>query len=99
MAPKKKTKEEAPKETAQVRRPEPEVTNATVRSDGDVLHGHFCRVIAGEHEGRYGVLEQTASFDEKTQRPLTVIVRTRDEHDERIVVSYSNLTPAEPGGR
>lgn len=98
----KKVKDD--KEYEQVASPDPaarvgvEITNVTSTSDADALHGHFCRVVSGEHEGRYGVLEQTAEADAKG-RPKTVVVRTRDEHDERIVVNYSDLRPAQPGGR
>jgi hypothetical protein len=62
------------------------------------LTGKFCRAVSGEHAGRYGVYLQTSSVT-KDGSPDDVIVRTRDEHDELLVVKYADLVHAEAGGR
>ena len=68
------------------------------RTDNDVLSGRFCRVINGEHQGRYGVFVQTATVF-LDGWPATVTVRTRDDRDEYILVNYADIRPAQPGGR
>jgi hypothetical protein len=88
----------APEQVATV---PPAVINGIVyrgRDDRDVLSGNFCRVIAGEHEGRYGVLTGTATVF-LDGWPATVTVRTRDDRDEYITVDYVDIRPANPGGR
>src|SRR4051812_48442592 len=74
------------------------VTNATVRGDNAALTGHFCDVVAGEHAGRYGVLDSIATVDDDGN-PLTGIVFTRDDAGERIVVKYEDCRPAQSGRR
>ncbi|HTA98665.1 MAG TPA: hypothetical protein VK730_13615 [Solirubrobacteraceae bacterium] len=68
------------------------------RTDDDVLTGTFCRVIAGEHQGRYGVFTNTATIT-LDGWPATVIVRTRDDRDENLTVNYADIRPAAAGGR
>jgi hypothetical protein len=68
------------------------------RTDDDVLTGTFCRVIAGEHQGRYGVFTNTATIT-LDGWPATVTVRTRDDRDENITVNYADIRPAQAGGR
>ena len=68
------------------------------RNDDDVLTGTFCRVIAGEFQGRYGVFTNTATIT-LDGWPATVIVRTRDDRDENITVNYADIRPAQAGGR
>jgi hypothetical protein len=80
--------------------PSPRVDNAN-RADlgGDVVvpTGSFCRVVDGEHAGRYGVvLEHVEWFD---GGPAMSIVRTRDDDDMLIMVDTGSLTPAQAGGR
>lgn len=69
----------------------------TRRSDADVLPGQFCRVDTGDHAGRVGVFEETASIDGDGY-PEAVTVRLRGG-GERIVVDYADITPVEHGGR
>jgi uncharacterized protein YbdZ (MbtH family) len=69
------------------------------RTDDDVLTGTFCNVIAGEHQGRYGVLTGTVTVALTDGWPATVTVRTRDDRDEYITVNYADIRPAQPGGR
>lgn len=68
------------------------------RDDNDVLSGNFCRVVAGEHQGRYGVFVTTNTLC-LDGWPATVTIKTRDDRDELIVVSYGDIRPAQPGGR
>jgi hypothetical protein len=68
------------------------------RSDDDVLTNHFCRVIAGEYTGRYGVLQSTATLGVDGW-PDLVVVRTRDAEDENIIVPYAAIRPDEAGKR
>ena len=79
----------------------PGVIDGTVyrpRTDNDVLSGSFCRVIDGEHQGRYGVFISTDTVF-LDGWPATVTVRTRDAEDEYILVNYADIRPAQPGGR
>ncbi len=68
------------------------------RTDDDVLTGHFANVVAGPEEGRYVVLGATLTRADDGY-PGTVLVRTRDDRDEFLVVNYADLRPASPGGR
>lgn len=72
------------------------VTNANRRSDDDCLHGHACRVVAGEHEGRYGVLQSTASVG-KDGYPKDVVIHTFDEDGLSLTVPYADIRPSAPG--
>lgn len=71
----------------------------TPRTDDDVLSGCFCRVIRGEHQGRYGVLIGAVTVNVGDGWPAVVTVRTRDDRDEYIEVNYDDIRPAQPGGR
>lgn len=75
-----------------------EVTDLTARSDADVRVGRFCKVVGGDHDGRYGVYERTSTYGDDGY-PDEVIVATRDEDSMRIVVPYSSLVPSEAGHR
>jgi hypothetical protein len=75
------------------------VDATTARSDDDALVGQFAKVVSGKHQGRYGVFDTVAEFDKQDGYPKTVILVTRDEHAERIVVNYSDLRPSLAGGR
>lgn len=68
------------------------------RDDNDVLSGHFCEVVEGEHEGRYGVLESTGTLGIDGY-PDEVVVATRDADSENILVPYAAIRPAESGRR
>lgn len=73
------------------KKPDP-LDDTNTQEDGQAVVGHFVKVIAGDHEGRYGVLIGDAAGD-------TVIVRTRDDDSARIVVKYTDLAPALSGER
>lgn len=60
--------------------------------DSQAVPGHFVEVISGDHKGRYGVLIEEADKD-------NVIIRTRDENSERLVVKYADLEPSRSGKR
>lgn len=68
------------------------------RSDNDAFVGRFARVVGGEHEGRYGVVDSISEFG-ADGLPKTAVFRTRDANDERLEVAYEHLRPAEAGGR
>lgn len=72
------------------------ITNANRRSDDDCLHLHACRVIAGEHEGRYGVLRETSSVG-KDGYPDEVVMHTFDAEGETLTVKYADIRPDAPG--
>lgn len=72
--------------------------STNVRSDADVPVHSFARVTAGEHKGRYGVVDGVSSYG-GDGFPETVVFRTRDSDDLRLEVPYKDLEPAEPGAR
>jgi hypothetical protein len=74
------------------------VTNAQVRHDGDALTGHFVRVVDGDYEGRYGVLDSITKVDEQGF-PLEGMVVTRDDDATTILVKYQDLARSEAGHR
>lgn len=62
------------------------------QADEQVSPGDYVDVVAGPHKGRYGAILDTAGV-------RNLIVRTRDEHGERIVVAYEDCRPAQAGRR
>jgi hypothetical protein len=74
------------------------VTNAQVRHDGDALTGHFVRVVGGDFEGRYGVLDSITKVDDQGF-PLEGLVVTRDDDATTISVKYQDLARSEAGHR
>jgi hypothetical protein len=86
--------------------PAPAERATGVAPNGDVFNGDtehpatntFCRVIAGPYQGRYGVLQSTASISADGW-PDRVVIRTRDAEDENIVVAYSDIRPDVAGRR
>jgi hypothetical protein len=74
------------------------VDQVTVRTDDDVMYGHFCDVVKGEHQGAYGVYTTTLTVDDDGY-PLTVIVETRDDRTVSLQVNYADIRPARAGGR
>jgi hypothetical protein len=60
-------------------------------TDSDAQTGFFARVIDGPHRDRYGVVD---SIDGDH-----AILRTRDDHDEKLRVRYSHLRPDTAGKR
>lgn len=100
-----KAKSAPPKATPKVARVKAPAPGSVVagavmraRTDEDVLTGHFCEVVKGPHEGRYGVYQQTVSSG-SDGFPESVSIRTRDANDEFIQVAYGDIRPAEAGGR
>lgn len=78
----------------------PWVDQHTVQNQGtDPLQGGFVSVTGGEYAGRYGVYEDNGQVDPETLRPVTIIVKTRDDRHERIVVNYDDCERAQAGGR
>lgn len=63
------------------------------RGPADPVLGGFVDVVAGEHEGRYGVLWSIAPNGEDA------VVRTRDKFTDLLSVSLADLRPAEAGRR
>lgn len=88
---KKKEKKKAAKAVTHI-----DSTNA--RDDLDARVGHFVQAVDGEHQGRYGVLDSVATVG-KDGFPSTVVVVTRDDENEYIIVNYGDLVPAEAGER
>lgn len=68
------------------------------RDASEALQGHFANVVDGEHKGRYGVYDDNAELDDNG-RPVTIIIETRDDATERIVVKYEDAKLARAGGR
>lgn len=68
------------------------------RTDDDVLTGGFATLIRGPYQGRTVVLQQTVTRGPDGY-PDQVIVKTRDDRDEPLLVHYENLRPATAGGR
>lgn len=77
----------------------PQAPDATERSVNDTrgvndpVEGHFVRVVAGPHEGRYGVLVRVG------EDPKQSVLRTRDKYTDLLSVDYNDLRPAEAGLR
>lgn len=69
-----------------------------VLSDDEVTEGSFCKVVAGPHQGRYGVLHAVEMEDVNGQ-PLVATVRTRDDNDEYLSVRYEHIRPDAAGKR
>lgn len=74
------------------------VNNGTHPVGEAALTGGFCRVVDGPFVGRYGVFVSTAASD-ANGLPITVVFRSRDEHDEYLTVDYAHLVRADAGGR
>ena len=68
------------------------------RTDDDVLVGQFATIVDGPYADKYVVYQSTVESG-KDGYPTTVLVKTRDERDENLVVEYEHLRPATPGGR
>lgn len=61
------------------------------------VHG-WVEVTDGDHSGRYGVYVQPVEFD-KDNTPTKALIKTRDEHDEYLVVDVADLAPSVSGKR
>jgi hypothetical protein len=98
--PQPESKQEAPRAPEAPSPPEPGYDAGRVwrrRTDDDVLSGEFCRVVHGPHTGRYGVFAEVAEVDNGW--PSLVVVKTRDDQDEPILVPYGFIRPDVPGKR
>jgi hypothetical protein len=73
--------------------------DVNARNDSDVMQGRFARVVAGEHEGRYGVVKYLGGEPDGDGFPTVAILTTRDDMAEDLEVAYSELAPANAGGR
>lgn len=101
-------KSDEPEEEAELEQgpPAPAERATGVAPNGEVFRGDaehpatntFCKVVAGPHQGRYGVLQSTANIGADGW-PDQVVVRTRDAEDENIVVAYSDIRPDVAGRR
>ncbi len=70
----------------------------TPRDDDDVRVGGFATITDGEFAGRYVVYQRTVTSGADGY-PDTVLVKTRDDRDEPLIVDYASLRPAPAGGR
>jgi hypothetical protein len=68
------------------------------REDGDALTGQFAMITEGDLVGTHVVVGSATERD-KDGFPKKVIVRTRDDRDEVLVVDYASLRPVGSGGR
>jgi transcription antitermination factor NusG len=66
-------------------------------TDTEPRPGQFVKVIDGPYKSRYGVYINPG--DEKYGRPITAVVRTRDDEDMGIIVRYDHLRPDVAGKR
>lgn len=68
------------------------------RTDDDVLYGEFAKVIAGPYEGKTVSVQSTVETGADGY-PTRMLVKTRDDRDELVVVNYKDLRPVAQGGR
>lgn len=61
--------------------------------------GTFCEVIGGPHDKRYGVYHNTVEWDPTGGYPQTIVLRTRDDNEDLLHVSYKDVRPATAGRR
>jgi sRNA-binding protein len=86
-----KAAEKGEKEAAKVKKPQPLTDqNAPI---GGLYVGTHAKVVSGEHEGKHGAIIEDLPNDSD------VILRTRDDNSERIVVAYNDLRPDTAGQR
>jgi hypothetical protein len=75
------------------------VSNFTRRGDNDALLGGWVDIVSGPYQGRFGSYRDTAQVGSDGY-PSEIYVRTRDQHNELLVVAYSDVRPSErTGGR
>lgn len=67
-------------------------------TDNEPREGSFVKVIKGPHAGRYGVFLKPGTVGE-TGKPVTAVVRTRDDDDDHLLVEYKDIRPDSPGKR
>jgi hypothetical protein len=95
----KKERSEAAKKAAKTRAEnkergdKPEILDDLhTQADDMASMGQFVEVTKGPHKGRYGVVIEDAAGE-------NVVIRTRDESSDRLLVPYEALRPAEAGKR
>jgi hypothetical protein len=64
----------------------------STQADDQVSPNSFAEAVSGPHEGRYGSVEGLNNEGD-------VILRTRDDLSERILVAPEDLRPAQAGRR
>jgi hypothetical protein len=69
------------------------------RSDDDALEGGWADVVSGDFAGRHGVFDYVVTYSPDDGYPATVALLTRDEMNEHLIVSYSDLRPSTAGKR
>lgn len=74
------------------------IDSTNARDDADARVGHFVQAVDGKHKGLYGVLDSIVTVG-ADGFPSTVIVTTRDDEAQRVIVDYADLVPAEAGER
>lgn len=74
----------------------PDQLSVTDRAQ-EPFYGHFVTVVAGEHEGAYGVYYDNVTFD-ANGKPDVILVRTRDADNRQLEVRYADVRPAESRG-
>jgi hypothetical protein len=60
--------------------------------------GFFAKVIAGPHDGRYGVVQSIGDVHPDGS-PRTAVLTTRDDDNASLVVAYEHLRPDSAGKR
>lgn len=83
---------------SQIPAPPIKVDNRSRRSDRDALEGHFCDVVSGEHQGRFGSFDRVSQFNAETGYPERILIVTRDANNELLEVPYEDVRPSERSG-
>ena len=96
-APKPAAKKKAAKKKAAAPPKREPLTDLNTTSIHDATPGGFVRVTGGEHKGRYGAFLEVRGYEKG--EPTVCAIRTRDADMEILIVDYSDLEPAEAGGR
>ena len=69
----------------------PAVAEPALTPDEEAHVGFFARVVAGPHDGRYGVVRSRSGG--------VVVLSTRDDNDENLLVDFEHLRPDRAGRR
>jgi len=93
---KPKASQDSPKASKAPRRGDTQFAIDSQRPLGEALEGQFAVVTKGEHERRYGVVEQVYVKDNK---PTDVLFRTRDDDNLLLTIPYDSLERSVAGKR